>query len=61
MVSKEAISKTGVIGNENVQRKIQWNPFHFGISENDSTSLFQAIGEKEKTTNRAKEFKNYKN
>ena len=32
------------------------NPLNFGISENESTSLFQAISEKEKTTKMAKEF-----
>ena len=31
------------------------NPLIFGINENESTRPFQAISEKEKTTNRAKE------
>ena len=31
------------------------NPLNFGISKNESTSSFQAISEKEKTTNKAKE------
>ena len=31
------------------------NPLNFGISKNESTRSFQAISEKEKTTNKAKE------
>ena len=56
MISIEAISRRGVIENgKKFIERCKTNLLIFGINENESTRPFQAISEKEKTTNRAKE------
>ena len=58
MISIEAISRRGVIENgKKFIERCKTNLLIFGINENESTRPFQAISEKEKTTNRAKEIK----
>ena len=56
MISIEAILKRGVIKNgKSFLKDTKSNLLTFGISENESTSSFQAISEKEKTTNKEEE------
>ena len=56
MISIEAISRRGVIENgKKFIERCKTNLLIFGINENESTRPFQAISEKEKATNRAKE------